>query len=204
MTPAVKQALAQLRRWPAAPSAATYPPVAEARRRSLQAVDVAAEALKIDPTLAEPDRCRGIDLLTELLRQLKPLARQAETHLEKQRLEQLPGTERQIARLGRTNPIALEELDALSRRAVDLAQEIRAAALPDWNTPTRIRERSTRLLPGPDRLEDIAEQLRTAARPSASLSHPDPQAVRLTDLADQISAIAAAIDAADAMEENDV
>lgn len=197
------RALAQLREWTTKLPADGPPPITEARRRVLQAVDIVAEALETDPTLAETDRCRGIDLLDELLRQIRSLSRQAENALEADRLAKLPGTERQIARLGRTNPLALEELDALSQRAVDIAREIRAEALPDWNTPRRIRERSTRLLPSPDRLEGIAEQLRDAARPSVSLSHPDPQAVRLNALADEIGAIGAAIAAADAMEEND-
>jgi hypothetical protein len=164
------------------------PNIGEARRRALEAVDIATAAVKIDPTLPEPDRCRRqFDLLTELFRQLKPLARQVLVDAERRRLAAMPGTEQQIARLGRTNPRAADELDALSARCPMLAEEIREAALPDWDTPGRIRERSTRLLPSPGRLEEIAEELRYAVRNSLALSYPDPTAVRLASLADEIA-----------------
>lgn len=162
--------------------------VSEARRRALEAVDIIAAAVQIDPTLPEPDRCRRqFDLLTELFRQLKPFARQVTVEAERRRLAALPGTDKQIARLGRTNPNASVELDALSARCPMLAGEIRDAAWPDWDTPRRIRERSTRLLPSAGRLEEIAEELRYAVRNSLALSHPDPTAVRLADLADEIA-----------------
>ncbi|WP_116025748.1 hypothetical protein [Thermomonospora umbrina] len=61
-------------------------------------------------------------------------------------------------------------------------------ASPHWNTPPRIRERSARPLTGPGRLEAIAAELRAAVRPALNLAHPDPEAVRLTALADQIAA----------------
>lgn len=163
------------------------PEVVQARRRALQAMATVEAALRVDPTLAAEDRCRDLDVLDELMRQLKPLARQAQLEIERRRLVGLPGTERQIARLGRTNPLALDELDALSQRAVTLAEHIAGQALPDWNTPERIRERSARLLPSPERLEDIAAQLRYAVRTSLELPHPDPEAVRLAALADQIA-----------------
>jgi integrase len=163
--------------------------IQQARRRALEAVDIATTAVQIDPTLSEPDRCRRqFDILSELFRQLKPLARQVIVDAERRRLAALPGTEDQIARLGRTNPKAPDELDALSARCPMLAGEIRDAAWPDWDTPRRIRERSTRMLPSPERLEEIAEELRYAVRNSLALSHPDPTAVRLAGLADEIAA----------------
>ncbi|MFC6883483.1 hypothetical protein [Actinomadura yumaensis] len=151
-------------------------------------MDIITTAVQVDPTLTARDRCqRQFDLLSELFRQLRPIARQAECELERRRLADIPGTERQLARLGRTNPRAPDELEALSRRCPVVAREIRDAALPDWNTPRRIRERSARLLPSPEHLEEIAEQLRCAVRASLALAHPDPEAVRLAALADQIA-----------------
>ncbi|WP_147312497.1 hypothetical protein [Thermomonospora umbrina] len=71
----------------------------EARRR---AVDAVAVALGVDPTLAEPDRARPVDVVSELLRQFQPLARQAAVDLRRRELESVPGGERDIAMLGRT------------------------------------------------------------------------------------------------------
>ncbi|REF00615.1 hypothetical protein DFJ69_6170 [Thermomonospora umbrina] len=75
------------------------PAVREARRR---AVDAVAVALGVDPTLAEPDRARPVDVVSELLRQFQPLARQAAVDLRRRELESVPGGERDIAMLGRT------------------------------------------------------------------------------------------------------
>jgi hypothetical protein len=118
---------------------------------------------------------------------MKPLARQSEIELTRRRLAERPGTEQDIARLGRTNPSAPQELEAISQRCVELARRVAAAALPDWNTPQRIRARSARMLPPAEALEDIADQLRRAVRASLELPHPDPEAVRLAALADQIT-----------------
>lgn len=126
------------------------PEVARARRRALQATATVEAALRVDPTLAAEDRCRDLDVLDELLRQLKPLARQAQLKTERRRLASLPGTEQQTARAGTHQPLVLDELDALSQRTLTLAEHIAGQALPDSNTPERIRERSARLLPSPN------------------------------------------------------
>ncbi|MFV2171734.1 hypothetical protein ACFHW2_43360 [Actinomadura sp. LOL_016] len=162
------------------------PEMRRVRERVLQAVDIAAAALRTDPTLAAADRRRDLDVLEELVRQLRPLARQARLKLERRRLEGVIGTERALARLGRTNPDAPDHLDKLARYTVTIAERIADAALPDWDAPRRIRERSARLLPSPDRLADIAEQLRYAVQ-AVELPYPDPEAVRLAALADQIA-----------------
>ncbi|GAA4522599.1 hypothetical protein GCM10023191_102080 [Actinoallomurus oryzae] len=164
------------------------PVVQRARGRAEEAVEILTAALDVDPTLVEPDRClRDVDLVRELLRQLQPLARQAEVELERRRLAADPATAHQTGRLGRTNPHALEELEALSRRCVEIAERIAGAALPDWNTPQRIRERSERLLPSAAELEEIADRLRHAVRASLDLPYPAPEAERLAALADQIT-----------------
>ncbi|WP_116025874.1 hypothetical protein [Thermomonospora umbrina] len=129
--------------------------------------------MKTDPTIAgEVARARPLDLAGETLRQLRPLARQAAGELNRRELAALPGREREIARLGRTNPQAPDELEAMSRRLLTLADEIRDDALPDWNTPRRIRERSTRLLPDVGRLAEIADALREAVRPALEVAPP--------------------------------
>jgi hypothetical protein len=164
------------------------PVVQRAYQRGMEAVDILAAALHVDPTLADGDRCRrDIDLLQELLRQMRSLARQTEDEVARHRLAADPATAHQAGRLGRTNPNAPDELDALSRRTVEVAQRVAGAALPDWRTPQRVRERSARLLPSAHVLEEIADDLRGAVKPALDLSHPDPEAVRLAALADQIA-----------------
>jgi chromosome segregation ATPase len=172
------------------------PLVQQARQRAVQAAETIEAAVSIDPTLPERDRQqRDIDLVTELLRQLKPLARQAEVELARHRLVASGADPDEIARLGRTNPAALGELDALSQRVTEIAKGIKEAAQPDWNTPQRIRERSVRLLPSAGHLEEIADRLRDAVEASLALAHPAAEAVRLAELADQITAAAKRIDA---------
>jgi hypothetical protein len=165
------------------------PVVQRARARALVAVETVADAVGTDPTLPCPDRCRfDFDVLAEVLRQLRPLARQAAVELQRRRLTAAgPADAKEVARLGRTNPLAPDELDALSQRAVEVADRIAAAAWPDWNTPRRILERSTSLLPSPWYLEEIADRLRHAVEASMALPYPAPEAVRLAALADQIT-----------------
>ena len=83
--------------------------------------------------------------LAELLRRLTPLARQASAATECVRLSAAGAS---TAHLGRINPLAAEELDAVSARCPELAAQVAAAAWPDWNTPLRIRERSSSRMPG--------------------------------------------------------
>ncbi|MEU3625696.1 hypothetical protein [Amycolatopsis coloradensis] len=79
---------------------------------------------------------------------------------------------------------------ARSLRAVEIAEHVAVEALPDWNTPRRIRERSQRLLPDPDFLAGLADQLREAVRPALELDHPPPAATHLAALAGQLHAAA--------------
>jgi hypothetical protein len=67
-----------------------------------------------------------------------------------------------------------------------VADRIAAAAWPDWNTPQRILERSTSLLPSTTYVQEIAGQLRHAVAASLAMTYPAPEAVRLAALADQI------------------
>lgn len=166
------------------------PTLDNARARARRAAEIVSAAVEVDPTLRDLDRCRDIDLCAEILRQLRPLARQAAQAIEYERLTSAGASMREFARLGRINPLALEELDVLSKRAVEIAQRVADAALPDWNTPTRIRERSERLLPAPRFIADLADQLRSAVQPAIELSHPAAAAVRLAALADQLRAAA--------------
>ena len=77
--------------------------------------------------------------------------------------------------------------DAVSARCPELAAQVAAAAWPDWNTPLRIRELSSSRMPGEHELAEIAAQLRRAVASALDLAYPDPEAVRLTKLADQIA-----------------
>ena len=78
------------------------------------------------------------------------------------------------AHLGRTNPLAPEELDAVSQRCMVIAERITAAVLPDWDSPRRIRELSASRMPG-EHEPAHAHLTRPAHRPTATL----PSAVAL-------------------------
>jgi hypothetical protein len=154
-----------------------------ARQRAAGAVEAVAAALVTDPTLAERQQ-RWIDVLAELLRRLTPLARQVSVAIESERLAAGGMT---TAHLGRINPLAAEELDAVSARCTELAAQVAAEAWPDWQSPARVRELSASRMPGEHELAEIADRLRRAVSPALDLAHPDPEAVRLAALADQIA-----------------
>lgn len=143
----------------------------------------------MDPTLSEHG-LRDIDLCAEILRQLRPLSRQAAQYLEHQRLTEAGTPDAEIVRIGRVNPLAVEETAALSARIVEIAERVEAAAIPDWDTPQRIRERSERLLPDSGYITDIADRLAAAIRPALALSYPATTAVRLAGLVEQLRAVA--------------
>lgn len=158
-----------------------------ARERAEHAVAIVADALRADPTLADWDRRRKLDVIAELLRQLRPLGRQAAVTIEHARLTGAGATSADVAGLGRINPLAPEELDALSTRLPELARQVAESALPDWNTPARIRERSERLLPT-ELITELAERLQDAVQPALQLPYPAATAVRVADLAAQLRA----------------
>lgn len=163
------------------------PVVALARQRAAAAVEAVTAALGADPTLAERQQ-RDLDVLAEILRRLTPLARQVVHHQDHQRLT---ATGASTAHLGRVNPLAPEELDAVSERCTVFAERITAAILADWNSPLRIRELSSRRMPHESVLAEIAGTLRRAVAPALDLPYPDPEAVRLAALAEQIAPRAA-------------
>ncbi len=164
------------------------PAAALARQRAAAAVEAVIAALGADPTLAER-RQRDLDVLAEILRRLTPLARQVTVGFESQRLAAAGAS---TEHLGRINPLAPEELDAASERCTVLAERITAAVLHDWNTPLRIRELSASRMPHESELAEIAAMLRRAVAPALDLACPDPEAVRLAAIADQIAPQAAA------------
>lgn len=166
------------------------PVLERARDRARHAAEIVSGAVEVDPTLLDCDRSRDIDVCVEIVRQLKPLARQAALTLEHARLTEAGASPEEFARIGRVNPVALDELEALSGRVVVLAERVAAAALPDWDTPKRIRERSERLLPSPDFVTRLADELAEAVRPAVGLPYPAAAAVRLAALADQLRAAA--------------
>lgn len=166
------------------------PALERAGARARRVAEIVSAAVDVDPTLLDDDRSRDIDLCAEFLRQLRPLARQAAVTLEHGRLTEARASQHEFSRLGRINPQAPDELEALSERAVEIAERVEAAALPDWNTPQRIRERSERLLPSPRFITDLADQLADAIRPAAELPYPAAAAVQLATLADQLRAAA--------------
>ena len=119
------------------------PAVTLARQRAAGAAGAVTAALSTDPTLAERQQ-RWLDVLAELLRRLTPLARQAAAAIES---EQLAAAGASTAHLGRINPLAAEELDAVSARCPELAAQVATAAWPDWDSPARTRELSASRMP---------------------------------------------------------
>ena len=160
------------------PSAVTL-----ARQRGTGAAEAVTAALSADPTLAERQQ-RWLDVLAELLRRLTPLARQVAVALES---EQLAAAGASTAHLGRINPLAAEELDAVSARCTELAAQVASAVWPDWESPARVSELSAARMPDDHELAEIADRLRRAVAPALDLAYPDPDAVRLAKLADQIA-----------------
>jgi hypothetical protein len=96
------------------------PAVTLARQRAAGAAEAVADALAADPTLAERQQ-RWLDVLAELLRRLAPLARQASAAVESERLS---AAGESTAHPGRVNPLAAEELDAVSARCPELAAQV--------------------------------------------------------------------------------
>jgi hypothetical protein len=162
---------------------ADSPPAVLARQRATGAADAVAAALTADPTLAERQE-RWLDVLGELLRRLSPLARQVWVAAE---CERLAAAGKTTYHLGRINPQAAQELADVSARCQELAAQVAAAAWPDWESPARTRELSASRMPDERELAEIADRLRRAVAPALDLAHPDPEAVRLAALADQIT-----------------
>jgi hypothetical protein len=159
------------------------PPASLARQRAVAAAEAVAAALSADPTLAERQQ-RGGDVLCAVLRRLGPLARQASVALESERLSAAGAS---TAHLGLVNPMAMEELDAVSARCAVLARQITSAAWADWDSPQRGLELSVSRLPDAQDLAEIANRLRRAVAPALDLPYPAPEAVRLAALAEQIA-----------------
>jgi hypothetical protein len=180
---AAARAVAELRALADRVPAGDSPPASLARHRAAGAIKAVAAALAADPTLAERQQ-RWLDVLAELLRRLTPLARQAAAAIESERLSAAGAS---TVHLGRINPLAAEELDAVSARCAELAAQVAAEAWPDWDTPLRWRELSASRMPDEHELTEIAERLRRAVASALDLAHPDPEAVRLAKLADQIA-----------------
>jgi hypothetical protein len=183
MNRAAARVIAELRALADRMPAGDSPPVGLARQRAAGATEAIAAALGADPTLAERQQ-RWLDVLAELLRRLTPLARQATAAIESERLATAGESS---MHLGRINPLAAEELDAVSARCTELAAQVAAAAWPDWDSPARWRELSASRMPDEHELAEIADRLRRAVARALDLPYPDPEAVRLAALADQIA-----------------
>lgn len=172
----------------AARAAGSLPPSSLAWQRATDAADAVTAALGTDPTLAERQE-RDLDVLAEVLRRLTPLARQAAAALERQRLD-AAGLD--ASHLGRTNPLAQEELDAVSERLPVIAGRITAAVWTDWESPRRARELSaSRLARRAHELPQIADWLRDVVASSLDLPCQDPAAVTLAAVAEMIAPRAA-------------
>lgn len=90
--------------------------------------------------------------------------------LERQRLAAIGRT---LLTWGVPNPLAPEELEAVSERCMVLAAGITAAVLPDWDSLPRVRELlSASRTPAAGGLASIAARLRRVVAPALDLPHP--------------------------------
>lgn len=163
-----------------------------ADERVRDALTRAAAALRTDPTLVlEVDGQHTVDLIAELVRQLKPLGRQAVLARAHARLLADPDLaeadrQRQIAQLGKTDPTAIDQeeevLERLRARALALADRART----DWQDPEHLRRLSSQMLPPDQDLEEIARALRRSVSAAAALAPDAPEVRRLLALAEQI------------------
>ncbi|MFC0430042.1 hypothetical protein [Kutzneria buriramensis] len=137
----------------------------------------AATVFVVDPTLAdEPHgthRFRTIDLLAELTRQSRGLLRGACSTVA---LDRWPRQAR------------WDELEALLARTAEIAAVV-PQAIPrlDYATEAGSRRISRdRLAAHARQLATAADEIRDAVAAALRLSHPDPQALELAGLADQL------------------
>lgn len=162
-----------------------------AREHALHAAAIVGDSLRTDPTLLDYDRGgRDLDVLAELLRQLRGLAKQVEMMLKHKHLVDTSARRIEFALLGKVNACATEEFEALAAHLAVLAQRIADKAQSDWNTPQRIRERSEQRLPDPERFLELADQIYEAVRPALELEYPAAAAVQAARLAEQLRVIA--------------
>lgn len=149
------------------------------------------ELLETDPTVAlfAPAQ-RTIALVQELARQRTPLARQVALAREHERLRADPARNaRALNRLGKINPLAIEEHAALRTRTAELLQELRTLADPAWTTPQRRRALADERMPPLDGtwgLSALADQLRRSVRDALAIDPTHPQALHLVTLAEAI------------------
>lgn len=138
----------------------------------------AASVFTADPTLADEPygtgRFRAVDLLAELARQTRGLLRNACSDAG---LDRWPRQAR------------WEETEALFTRAVQFAEVIpRAVPRRDYATEAGSQTISRdRLAAHADDLATAADSVRVAIGAALRLPHPDPHALALADLADQLA-----------------
>lgn len=145
-----------------------------------RALAESVQALEEDPALClDPQTPRRVDLVAELVRQLIPLTRQAALVAEAERLEQdagLTGPERRraLARLGKLNPTAPDQVEYLAGRAEEITAQLVAQAAPGRDIPERRRALAGARL---DRraLTEAAELLRYAVADAAAIDPDLPQ-----------------------------
>lgn len=143
---------------------------------------VAAGVFTTDPTLADEPygtgRFRAVDLLAELARQTRSLLRIACTD---------------GARGRRSRDDCWDEVEALFERAVHFAEVI-PTVVPRRDHATEAGSRAIsrdRLAAYSGHLSTAADSVRAAIGAALRLPHPDPQALALAELADQLARHAA-------------
>lgn len=159
-------------------------PCQERVRHALQAVVADVEA---DPTLGLVFQVqRHVELLTELVRQIRPLLRQAAA-IEAERLDQdttLTERERRLAlaRLGRLNPAARAEAEHMATRVQEIAAQVHAAVEPHWQTPEH-RARLAQAHLDHQLLDKAAAYVRGAVSAAAAIDPHLPQVQALRAMA---------------------
>lgn len=159
----------------------------------------ALRALEADPTLVlSPEGQRQLDLIAELNRQLKPLGRQAALARFARRLRQDPDItedqrERGLNRLGKLNPDAETQHQALLGRAEELVAAFEERVNPVWDQGEHRRRLARYLLPGPETTTKATDWVRYLVEAALAVDPELPEAHQVLAAADQIEQLLGAV-----------
>lgn len=143
------------------------------------ALRTVAEIYALDPTMADCPigRARGLDLVEEIVRQLRPLVGQA---VDGRNADRWPIEAR------------WEEAEALAGRLPVHLERARALARPDHDTPEGSQAISRmRLEAASGYIRRVGEQLLSGIQDAADLPYPDPEVAELAAIAKSLAERAA-------------
>lgn len=145
----------------------------------------ASEVFTLDPTLADEQRVREVDRLTDLGRQLRSMLR---------RVLSAPAGDHLVGRDGTAIQQTWHEAHLLAERVPSLTAEVLARAQLDHDTVAGQHAISLRrLVDNISVYPQALQHLRDALEPALKLASPHPHAEALVELLDQLSERVAAV-----------